>query len=140
MSIRKGKLGEYKIIVELLKRKFNVFEVVDDREGIDFVIRLDNGKYLEIQSKYKWSGNFNQFYMRGKPRDNYLFIFYYAHKDELWIIPSKVIKQKAHYQESGRWRDTYTINLSSDIQREKFKGYKENWEILVREVEKMKTI
>ncbi|MBI2653595.1 hypothetical protein HYX02_02170 [Candidatus Woesearchaeota archaeon] len=136
MSIRRGKLGEYRIIVELLKRGYNVFEVVDDNEGIDFVIRLPNGRYIEIQAKYKKDGYFNQFYMRKEPSDNYFFIFYWADEDHFWIVPSKEIKEKASYQQDGVWKNTYTINLTSGVQRETFKDYKDKWDLLEREVEK----
>lgn len=137
MSIRKGKVGELKIIVELLERGFTVYTPIIDVEGIDCIIKNSNGELIEIQCKYKKKGYFNQFKMTGGARGNYFFIFYYADRKEYWVVPAEIIKEKAHYQESGKWANTYTIDFSSNIQREKFKDYKESWIRLGKEAQKL---
>lgn len=49
-SAVKGKLGEYDMIGELLKRRFEVYLPVVDR-GIDCVVKGESGKFYEIQIK-----------------------------------------------------------------------------------------
>ena len=54
---------------------------------------------------------------------------------DIHLIPENS-KEKAHYQKEGRWKDTYTIDFNSGIQRETFKDYKDKWELLEKEVER----
>jgi len=46
----KGAIGEYIVIGEFLKLGFDVYLPVVD-QGIDCIIRTDNGKFFEIQIK-----------------------------------------------------------------------------------------
>lgn len=86
-----GKRQEYFAIAELLKKGFDVYQTLVDDQGIDCIIRINSGKYLDIQIKAS-SKDASQPYNFGginlKPRDNYFFIFYIEKIDKFYIIPS----------------------------------------------------
>ena len=46
-----GKRQEYSVVAELLKRGFDVYMTLVDDQGIDCIIRLNSGRYLDIQIK-----------------------------------------------------------------------------------------
>ena len=100
-----GKRQEYSVITELLKRGFDVYMTLVDDQGIDCVLRVDDKKYLDVQIKArsKEAKQWNFFAaMSFDVRDNFYFIFYTEKNNNLWVIPSKDVKELGIENKSGK--------------------------------------
>ena len=90
-----GKYGEYLAKMEFTKHGFDVYTAEVDDKGIDFVIRKENGQYVEIQVKSVRPTKTNQsVYLRKevfKPKENLylaLLIFNGYPQPSFLLIPS----------------------------------------------------
>lgn len=91
----KGKLGELRVIGELLARGFKVYLPQVDT-GIDAVVDVGDGNYREVQIKYREKipiFNARSF----KPRDNFYVVCWFigSNGSDYWIIPSPVFRSLA---------------------------------------------
>jgi len=97
-SQQKGKRGEFFVFGELIKNGFDLYLPVID-VGVDAIVRLENGKYIEIQVKstqaQDQAGYFNVYDLR--PHRN-LFIVCVDMSDEkqkkwgqpeVWVLPAQ---------------------------------------------------
>lgn len=101
---QKGKRGEFFVFGELIKRGFDLYLPVID-VGIDAILRLKSGKYIEMQVKStearEQAGYFNVYDL--KPRPNLFIICVDMSEEkqkewgqpEVWILPSKVFSEYA---------------------------------------------
>jgi|GEM_PF-572612 len=98
-SMQKGKLGEFHVFGELIKRGFDIYLPMIDI-GTDAVVRLEDGTHIDIQVKTTQAENQAGYFNVNEftPRDN-LFIICVDMSDammneyggpEVWILPSKV--------------------------------------------------
>jgi hypothetical protein len=134
-----GRRQEYSVIAELLKRSFDVYMTLVDDQGIDCVIRLDGKRYLDVQIKArsKEAKQWNFFAaMSFDVRDNFYFIFYTEKNNNLWIIPSKDVKELGIENKSGKNAGKISLTLpktESGDKASKFEKYKnENGFALLR--------
>lgn len=143
-KIKKGRYGEYSIILKLLERGFEVYPSLVDDRGIDLVIRNPNGSYLEIQVKSVWSEKFPQWFGvqtksdTGLVRDNF-FIICLDQMKTTWIFPSRIFFTSSYTQKSKSKNGIFTFELNLQARPrgnkskrgEILKEYKENWDILL---------
>jgi len=134
-----GKRQEYSVIAELLKRGFDVYMTLVDDQGIDCVLRVDDKKYLDVQIKArsKEAKQWNFFAaMSFDVRDNFYFIFYTEKNNNLWVIPSKDVKELGIENKSGKNVGKISLTLpkiESGDKASKFEKYKnENGFALLR--------
>ena len=90
-----GKRIEYWIIGLLLKDGFDVFVPLVDDDGIDAIIRAQNGRKLDLQIKarsdtvkFGSSALFGVGQSHPNERPSFYFIFYSERLDELWVMSS----------------------------------------------------
>jgi len=131
-----GKRQEYAVIAELLKRGFDVYMTLVDDQGIDWIIRINKNRYLDIQIKArsKYARDWNSFAgMPLKPRSNYFFIFYTEMNQTFWIMPSKDVRRLGSKNVSGKNIGTTSLYLPKSEKSKKaeaFNKYKNNFELL----------
>ncbi len=137
-----GKIGELHVFRELLRCGVNPYVPVVDREGIDAVIRKQDGSYIEVQVKTvattktpRW------FQVTGlRPRHQLFICCVCLSLDpvETWILPSHVFKQHATYSSKAR---LYDLNLdakgrtSSIPKWQLLEEYREAWHLLAEAAE-----
>jgi len=144
-SLEKGKIAEYAVFRELLKRGVIPYVPVTDTKGIDAIIRKKDGRLVEIQVKGTYSDEMQGSFNIGDltPRDNFFIVGVVCEGNEpenceYWVFPSKVFHQEA--QQIRDPKTGYTIfrldiysgkrkrgALLKDILRQ----YKNNWDPLV---------
>ena len=118
-----GKRQEYSAIAELLKRGFDVYLTLVDDQGIDCIIRKDDGKkqqYLDIQIKArskdceKYDAARFAAMTIPDPRENYWFIFYSEQLNTYWVINSLELTQTgiANKNKQGKNAGKWHINLA----------------------------
>lgn len=140
---RKGKIGEYLIILKLIGKGFDVFPSLVDNRGVDIVIRNDKGTYIEIQIKSVWSESNAEWFQiqtltdHGLIRNNF-YIICLDKKKSCWIFPSSIFFDPKYTCKSKKKKGGYTFDLNLSIKRrendkanrELLKQYKNNWKIL----------
>lgn len=91
-SATKGKIAEFQVIGELLKRGVQVYVPIVDVEGIDAIVRQADGSLVEIQVKSSHTNTYPRFFIvpAFEPRDNFFIVGVVLGLDEpeTWIIPS----------------------------------------------------
>lgn len=102
-----GKRIEYFIIGRMLKEGLDCYVPLVDDDGIDCVIRQDNGHYIEVQikgrSKDVKMGDAALFAaLEHEPRDNYFFVFYSERLEKTWILSSEEFLQECVTNLSGK--------------------------------------
>jgi hypothetical protein len=130
LSLFKGKIGEYKVIGELLKRALDVYIPIVDVRGIDCIVRVQVGRFVEVQVKTRGTQK------RGKeifdvksfePRDGYFIICYREDLDAVWVLPSSVFKKHSSTRKDGKLRLTLTAKKQEQLEQ-----YKNNWDLIAR--------
>lgn len=103
-----GKRIEYWIIGLLLKEGFDVFIPLVDDDGIDAIIRGNDGRKLDIQIKARSGGVkfgssalFTVGQSHPEVRADYFFIFYSERLNDLWIMSSSDFIDKCVTTKSG---------------------------------------
>lgn len=141
--MKKGRFGEYLVILNLIERGFDVYPSLVDDKGIDLVIRNLEGKYLEIQIKSVWSETNKEWFQIQTPADDNLvrenfFIICLDRSKVCWVFPSKVFFDLTYSTKSRRKKGGFTFDLNlatkkrgnNKVNRELLKKYKNNWSIL----------
>jgi hypothetical protein len=103
-----GKRIEYWVIGLLLKDGFDVFVPLVDDDGIDAIIRHENGRKIDLQIKAR--SNMVEFGAAGlfaalthpEPRENYFFLFYSERMDVMWLMSSVDFVAQANTNKSGK--------------------------------------
>lgn len=104
-STQKGKLGEFFVFGELIRRGYELYLPVIDT-GVDAVVRLGDRTHVDIQVKTtqqeNQAGYFNVYDL--EPRDNLFIICVdmseakmkeYKGQPEVWVLPSRVYMEHA---------------------------------------------
>jgi len=92
-----GTWGEFFITKKLLEKRGDIFKPLVD-SGIDLLIRLDNGKYNEIQVKTVSKACKDPLWFQVtnlKFRENFFIICVSELQNKFWVIPSKVFYDKS---------------------------------------------
>lgn len=113
-----GKRQEYVVIAELLRRGFDVYQTLVDDQGIDCIIRLEQGdqvQYLDIQIKARsrqaeQPGHFGPLNIP-KPRKAYCFIFFSEPANTYWVMSSVDLVAVARQNKSGKNAGRYALDL-----------------------------
>ena len=143
-KLKKGKYGEYSVILKLLKEGFNIYPTLVDDIGVDLIIKNKNEKYIEIQIKSVWTDlNKEWFQIQTKSDENLIrnnfFIIGIDKEQNSWIFPSKVFFDERYTSKSRKKSGGYTFDLNLALKRRKNKkvnrellsNYKENWKQLI---------
>ncbi len=138
-TISTGKIGEFHVFRELLRRGVNPYVPLVDIEGVDAVIKTKTGHYLELQVKTVATEKSARWFQvqRLRARHGYYIVCVALTIDpiEAWIIPANVFEQHATVDKGG----LYDLNLDStargsDVPRAKLLAeYREAWHLLVGE-------
>lgn len=102
-----GKRIEYYIIGLMLKEGLDCYVPLVDDDGIDCVIRQDDGHFIEIQIKacsndVKMGDAALFAALEHEPRDNYYFIFYSERLNKTWILSSEEFLQECVTNKTGK--------------------------------------
>ncbi len=102
-----GKRIEYYIIGLLLKEGLDCYVPLVDDDGIDVVIRKQDGSFIEVQikarSKDVKEGDAALFAaLTHEQRDNYFFIFYSERLETIWIMSSEEFLKECVTNKTGK--------------------------------------
>ena len=114
-----GKRIEYWVIGLLLKQGFDVFVPIVDDDGIDAIIRGDDGRKLDIQIKarsnavrFGSAGIFSTGQSHSQVRDDYYFIFYSEKIDQTWVMSSADYLENCTVSKTGKNKGFRKITLA----------------------------
>jgi hypothetical protein len=137
-KLKKGRYGEYYIILRLLEEGYEIYTSLVDDRGVDLVVKNVNGNFIEVQIKSVWERNWFQIQSKSDKKnlikDNYFVIGLDINKF-CWIFPSKVFFENCTICYK---KDVYTYDLQlyakkrekNKTRGEELKMYKENWDLL----------
>ena len=119
-----GKKGEYQIITKLMSEGFMVYTPVLDIDGVDCIIKNEQGRLIELQIKTRTKGDsYNkEFIIKRKlnPNKDFFICCYFIDTNEIWFIPSFKF-QKLSKKENGN------TSLMMNFEAEKeLLGYKDD--------------
>lgn len=102
-----GKRIEYYLIGLMLKEGLDCYVPLVDDDGIDLVIRKQNGEFIEVQikarSKTVTEGDAALFAaLTHELRTNYYFVFYSERLDKMWIMSSAEFLQECVTNKTGK--------------------------------------
>lgn len=102
-----GKRIEYYIIGLMLKEGLDCYIPLVDDDGIDVVIRKQDGSFIEVQikarSKTVKEGDAALFAaMQHEARKNYYFVFYSEKMDTMWILSSEEYLKECVTNKTGK--------------------------------------
>ncbi|MEA4816314.1 MAG: hypothetical protein VB120_05590 [Lachnospiraceae bacterium] len=102
-----GKRMEYYIIGLMLKEGIDCYVPLVDDDGIDVVIRKQDGSFIEVQikarSKNVTDGDAALFAaMTHEYRHNYYFIFYSERLETMWIMSSEEFLKECVTNKTGK--------------------------------------
>lgn len=84
-----GTYAEYFAKMELTMYGFEVYSTEIDDRGIDFIVRIDGGRFLQIQSKSL--RNYGYVFM---PKHKFKLPTNQQHRDDLWVALSLLFENK----------------------------------------------
>ena len=131
-----GKAAENIVISELLKRGNVPFIPVLDR-GIDIIVKAkEHDEYYELQVKSNNSPDVKSqrwFVFKGEliVRKNLIYVLVDMFKNEIWIIPSDIVKQHGN-----QCKTQFDLHLKQKkngeykTREELLEVYKNNWDVL----------
>lgn len=102
-----GKRMEYYIIGLMLKEGIDCYVPLVDDDGIDVVIRKQDGSFIEVQikarSKDVTDGDAALFAaMTHEYRPNYFFVFYSERLETMWIMSSEEFLKECVTNKTGK--------------------------------------
>ena len=143
-SQQKGKLAEFLVFGELIKRGAELYLPVIDT-GIDAIVHRKDGKYLDIQVKTTEKGwSFAVWDLdRLRPGERFFIVCVdmskqdFIEKPEVWIFPSEVFKEYANEIRSKEGYKLYRLDLDSKSKKHDNKPrrvllqkHRDAWELL----------
>lgn len=137
-----GKRMEYFVISKMLEQGLDVYIPLIDDNGIDAVIRKQDGSFVEVQIKARSKdvkfGDAALFAaITHIHLSNYYFVFYSHRLDKTWILSSEEFIAEAVQNKSGKnigkrsiWFNGKSTKNQSEHPRPRFDKYlKENFEM-----------
>lgn len=128
-----GKRIEYWVIGLLLKQGFDVYVPLVDDQGIDAIIRSDNGKIIDLQIKARGRGvAFGDAALFAaidhlEMRSNYYFLFYSERLEIMWLMSSADFIAHAHQNKAGKnvgkrslWFNNKSIKLKTEAPKSQY--------------------
>lgn len=125
-----GRRMEYWIIGRMLKEGLDVYVPLVDDDGIDAVVRRDNGSFITVQikarSKTVKDGDAALYAaISHKLRENYWFIFYSERMNMTWIMTSEEFIREANQNKEGKNKDKWKIWFNGRKTNSQTKGLTE---------------
>lgn len=121
----KGRIGEFKVIIKLLEKGFNVFENVNDIAGMDLVIVKDKiYKTIQVKTADSYQEKTKTYNFRFGNSGNNADYTICVVKEGFYIIPKKIITNKVGFQ----------INPNKNSLG-RYRLFKERWTLLNGEEE-----
>ncbi len=102
-----GKRMEYYLIGLMLKEGLDCYVPLVDDDGIDLIIRKDDGTHVEVQIKARSNdvadGDAALFSaLTHEHRNNYYFVFYSERLDTMWIMSSEEFLEVCNTNKNGK--------------------------------------
>jgi hypothetical protein len=102
-----GKRIEYWVAGLMLKEGIDLYMPLVDDNGIDAIVRREDGTFVEVQIKARSKdvvmGNAAFFAaLTHEPRENYFFVFYSERFETFWIMSSEEFIQESVQNKSGK--------------------------------------
>ena len=94
--VKKGRFGEYFVILKLIEQGFDIYPSLVDDRGVDLVVSNPQGAYLEIQIKSVWTEKTPEWFQLQTQneeipiRENFFDNLPLDKSQDCWIFPSKV--------------------------------------------------
>lgn len=109
-----GKRIEYYIIGLMLREGLDCYVPLVDDDGIDCVVRQNNGHFIEVQIKARSNdvkmGDAALFAaLDHEQRPNYFFIFYSERLQKIWIMSSEEFLQECVTNQNGKNAGKHSI-------------------------------
>jgi hypothetical protein len=131
-STFKGKWFELRVISELMRLKLHVYTPLVDDQGIDCIIRSEDGKkHIEIQIKAR-SEDAKRWYffplLKNELRENLYIILFTEKTNHFWVIPSMELLQLGSQHKTGKNKDRIRISIprtDAGDKADKFEGFKD---------------
>lgn len=124
-SQSKGRLAELRVIAELVRNgSTSIYTPVIDVEGIDLIIRRQDGSYAELQVKSRSRSDQSFQVGRLAPSDDRYIVLHVLDTDSFWVIPSKEFIRMARAR-----GDVHTLTWSRQTDREA-RRYRNDWELI----------
>jgi hypothetical protein len=134
-NLQIGKYGEYYAKMEAVRLGYDVYTAEVDDKGIDFVLRRDRTRYLDVQVKaIRWPGTKYVFMQKTKieVRENFLVVLVlfeegkwpqmYAIPSTVWMAPQGMFVDRDY--DGLKSKPEFGIQLSAkskpDLERYKF--------------------
>lgn len=116
-----GKRGEFLVLGQLLERGASLYVPVVDAQGIDAIIRLAHGQFLEIQIKSvatakskRW---FQVFNLDPRPDFYIIGVALSVTPPEAWIFPSEIFAEHATRSTDKNGKQIFDLDLDSGIRK-----------------------
>lgn len=112
-----GKRIEFFLLAKMLKEGLDVFVPLVDDKGIDAVVRLAPGRFVEVQIKARSSdakaGTAGLFTVRSHElQTHFWFVFFSERMDRMWIMTSEEFTREAKRTKSGKYEGLWWIQFN----------------------------
>lgn len=126
-----GKRIEYWVAGLMLKEGIDVYMPLIDDNGIDAVVRREDGAFVEVQIKARSKdvvmGDAALFAaLTHEYRENYFFVFYSERLNTFWIMSSKEFIDEAVQNKSGKNAGKRSIWFNGKRKNKDTGGYTEH--------------
>jgi hypothetical protein len=126
-----GKRIEYWVAGLMLKEGIDVYMPLIDDNGIDAIVRREDGTFVEVQIKARSKdvimGNAALFAaLTHEPRENYFFVFYSERLETFWIMSSEEFIQESVQNKSGKNMGKRSICFNGKRKNKKTNKYTEH--------------
>ena len=121
-----GRIGEYWVKIWLTLSGFDTYYNDVDDKGIDFILRLDNNKHIDIQvktirtntgyvyvSKETWKNELrDNLYLALVLLDNHKMPTIYFIHSNAWLSPNELLKDRNYEKEGQKSKPEWGVNVS----------------------------
>ncbi len=121
-----GRIGEYWVKIWLTLSGFDTYYNDVDDKGIDFILRLDNNKHIDIQvktirtntgyvyvSKETWKNELrDNLYLALVLLDNHKMPTIYFIPSNAWLSPNELLKDRNYEKEGQKSKPEWGVNVS----------------------------
>ena len=130
-----GKRMEYYVMGRMLKEGIDIYVPLIDDNGIDAVVRIKDGTFIELQIKARSEdvvfGDAALFAaITHEHRENYFFAFYSARMEKIWIMSSEEFVQESVQNKNGKnvgkrsiWFNGKNTKLNKEHSHPRFDKY-----------------
>ena len=126
-----GRRMEYWVAGLMIKEGLDVYMPLVDDNGIDMVVRREDGTFVEVQVKARSEnvviGDAALFAgIAHEERDNYYFVFYSERLDKFWIMTSEEFVEESVRNKTGKNKGKRSIWFNGKRRNKKTGEYEEH--------------